>query len=228
MVQRQLIREAMKRQDRSYSWLASKVTVVPASKQNVADWLDEERPRTPRNPLVFADMLAALGVELTDPKIPAGFKVPKIRLAGEVPAGDWGDPLASEEFIEIADSRFDHPMNFAAHVVGNSCWPYLQPKDLTIWRKDNDPPYYSFILAQRKGDHGCTLKELVRDEKQNRPVLQSPNPDYGNPEDGEGWGAIARLVGVIFEMEGVSITVEAQKGITRKKLSFRQKMFDVS
>ena len=227
-MQRELIRDALKRQDRSYNWLASKVKAVHATKQNVAGWLREDEPINPRNPLVFQDMLQALGIDVSDPRIPIGFKTPKVRMAGNVPAGDWGDPLASEEFIEVADTRFEHPKRFAAYVVGNSCYPYLQPGDLTIWHFDQDPPYLSFVLAQRKGDHGCTVKELRWDEKLNRPVLHAPNPEYGLPDDGEGWGVIARLVGVQFGYEGTSLTAYEEKGINKRKLAFRQKMFDGS
>jgi hypothetical protein len=227
-MQRLEIRRELERQERSYSWLASKITVTKASKQNVADWLSKENPRTPRDVRVFGDMATALGIELTTPKIAVGFAPLKVRLAGNVPAGDWGDPLASDEFIDVTDTRFEHPRRFAAHVVGTSCYPFLQPGDLTIWHLDPDPNYQVFVLAQRKGDHGCTVKELLRDEKNQRPILHSPNPAHDDPEDGSGWGVIARLVGVQFQHDGANLTVFEQTGVTKRKLAFRQKMFDES
>lgn len=227
-MQRQLIRKELDIQNRSYSWLASKVKSVPATKQNVAGWLSLDKPKDPRNIAVFGEMASALGLELSDPLIPVGYRPPKVRLAGNVPAGDWGDPLESQDFIEVTDTRFDHPRRFAAHVVGTSCYPFLQPGDLTIWHMDPDPNYLVFVLAQRKGDHGCTVKELIRDETRQRPVLHSPNPDHGEPEDGEGWGVIARLVGIQFEHDGAYLSVYEEKGVTKRKLAFRQRLFDLS
>ncbi len=223
-MQRALIKKELQRQQRSYSWLAAQVKVQRASKQNVQDWLREENPSTPRNLRVFNDMVTALGIEVSDPLIPVSYPTPKIRYAGEVPAGDWGDPLASEEFIDVQNLRFEHPRGFATRVIGTSCYPYLQPGDLAIWRLDPDPNYLVFVLAQRKGDHSCTVKELVRDEVRQRPVLHSPNPEHGEPEDGEGWGVIARLVGLEFMMDGDPVSLFGENGITKKKLSFRKKI----
>lgn len=117
-----------------------------------------------------------------------------IPFAGEVPCSTWGDPLDSEEHIEV-ESVFVKTGRFAAKVVGDSCFPALLPGDITIWEHDFSPPYGTIVLAQRKGDHGCTVKKLEHDG--GRAVLSPLNPVYDRPEDGEGWGVIARLVAVV-------------------------------
>jgi len=222
--QRRRIRELLKERDRSQEWLARQ---IGESKQNVGNWLAEEEPSTPRKPVVFIRMLEALGSGGLDRAlIPAGFKALMIRLAGNVPAGEWGDPLSSEEFVEVTEVKFEHPKRFAAYVIGDSCFPSLQPGDLTIWHVDNNPMYGRFVLAQRKGDHGCTVKELTFDTERNRHVLKPINPSYSEPEDGEGWGVIARLVGVVLEHEGATLTIYQDKGVTKKHLSFRQVNID--
>ena len=222
--QRRKIRELLKEQSRSQEWLARK---IGESKQNVGNWLQEEAPTTPRRAEVFSRMLEALGAgDLDRVLIPAGFRAPMIRLAGNVPAGDWGDPLASEEFVEVTDVKFAHPKRFAAYVIGDSCSPCLQPGDLTVWHVDNNPMYGRFVLAQRKGDHGCTVKELTFDVERNRHVLKPINPSYTEPEDGDGWGVIARLVGVVFDNDGLQMTLYQEKGLTKKHLSFRQIILD--
>lgn len=221
-MQKALIKREMEKQERSYAWLAKQVKVQPASKQNVIDWLTKST--TPRNVRVFGDMATALGIDVTDPELPVGFKPPVLRYAGEVPAGDWGDPLASEDFREVKDIRWEHNRRFLTTIVGTSCYPFLQPADLCLWHLDPDPNYQVFVLAQRKGDHGCTVKELVRDEARQRPILHSPNSDHGDAEDGEGWGVIARLVGVEFIHEGTLLSAYEETGITKKKLAFRKKI----
>ena len=153
---------------------------------------------------------------LSYPRIPVGFPKAKIRYAGDVPAGDWGDPLASEEFVEI-ESEFEHPKRFECRVVGMSCYPALHPGDQTIWHSDLNPPPGHIVLAQRKGDHGCTVKELVWDEKLGRNVLHPLNGSE-SPEDGEGWGVIARLVAVIRTVDGLKKTWYLPSGIRPKHL----------
>lgn len=137
------------------------------------------------------------GYDMLDrPKIPVGFPTVPMRYAGEVPTGEWGDPLASEEFIEV-EVQFEGPRRFAAKVVGDSCYPALLQGDVTVWESDLSPSYGTIVLAQRKGDHSCTVKELAYDETAGRPRLRPVNPAHSEPEDGEGWGAIARLVAVL-------------------------------
>lgn len=151
--------------------------------------------------------------DLDRPMIPVGFPLVKMRFAGNVPTSeDWGDPLSSTEFIEL-DVKYEHQKRFVAKVVGTSCWPALQQGDITVWHHDNDPPYGLIVLAQRKEDHGCTVKQLVWDNAEKRPVLKPVNPDCASPQDGEGWGIVARLVAVIRKTDGPERTWYLAEGI---------------
>jgi len=118
-----------------------------------------------------------------------------ITFAGYTPAGDWGNPLESMATIEL-DAKFDGPKRFATKMVGDSCYPFLMPGDIAVWQSDMDPPYGAIVLAQRKGDRGCTVKHLEYDDGDGRPRLKPLNQRRSEPEDGDGWGVIARLIGV--------------------------------
>lgn len=146
-------------------------------------------------------------------------KKARMRFAGVVPcSSEWGDPLESTEYIEVSP-QFGHPDRYAAKVVGVSCWPALQPGDITIWHRDLSPPFGVIVLAQRKPDHCCTVKRLVYDEKGARPRLEPINPASSEPEDGEGWGVIARLVGVERGSEAPSRTWFWEPGLRPEHLS---------
>lgn len=82
-----------------------------------------------------------------------------------------------------------------------SCYPALRHGDVTIWHHDLNPAPGLIVLAQRKGDHACTVKELVWDEREKRNKLVPINPDYDDVDDCDGWGAIARLVAVVRKSE---------------------------
>jgi hypothetical protein len=217
--ERDKVTELLKTQQRSMNWLAKQMGI---NRQSVHQWLVEGRK--PRDPKVFEKMRQIVlgsmgGYELGRPMIPVGFPLGKMRFAGDVPCGsDWGDPLASEEFIEV-EAQFEHPQRFAARVVGDSCYPALLPGDITIWHKDMNPTYGLIVLAQRKGDHGCTVKSLEYDEKLGRPRLHAINPSAGAPEDGEGWGVIARCVAVIRNTDGLRRSWYLDTGLRSKHLS---------
>jgi hypothetical protein len=129
---------------------------------------------------------------LDSPKIPVSHGARRIKYAGTVPCGEWGDPLDSEEMVEV-DARYEHPKRFAATVSGDSCEPALLHGDFTVWHYDLSPSAGLIVLAQRKGDHACTVKQLKIDA-QGRPHLVPINPAYDEPESGDGWGVIARLI----------------------------------
>jgi hypothetical protein len=204
-------------EDGQYAHLARLLEGTDKRRQNFRNWMTGER--TPENPEIFDTILQALQgrTDLSRPLIPVGFRPFKMRFAGIVPCGDWGDPLESEEFIEV-DSKFESPRAFAARVVGDSCYPALQPADITIWIADNNPPYGRIVLAQRKGDHGCTVKELAWDPARSRSALLPINATYAEPEDGEGWGVIARLVGVVRSIDGLERTWKQLEGLTPRHL----------
>lgn len=125
----------------------------------------------------------------------------KIRYAGTVPAGDWGDPLSSDEMVEV-DARFEHPKRYATRVSGDSCAPALLHGDFLIWHYDLNPQAGLIVLAQRRGDHACTVKQLKIDGD-GVPHLLPINPDYKECT-ADGWGAIAKLIYVERQMPGGS------------------------
>jgi transcriptional regulator with XRE-family HTH domain len=132
---------------------------------------------------------------LSDPMGVFSYGYRNLRYAGVVPCGEWGDPLDSEEMIPIS-AELEHPKRYAATVAGDSCYPALRQGDLTIWHYDLAPASGLIVLAQRKGDHGCTVKQL-RINDLGEPHLVPINPKYEEPTNGDGWGTIARLVAVI-------------------------------
>lgn len=211
----QFIVDRLESSGRPIAWLAQKIGV---SRQSATAWLKGET--APRDPEVFDRMAAALSEgDLDRPRIPVGFPRVQIPFAGVVPcSADWGDPLASGEFIEV-ESAFEHPQRFAARVVGDSCYPALHPGDVTIWHSDMSPPYGLIVLAQRKGDHGCTVKRLDYDLDLGRPLLCPVNPSHTKPEDGEGWGVIARLVVVLRTTDGLKRTWHLESGLRPGHLS---------
>jgi hypothetical protein len=216
---REQVVNLLRKHERSMSWLAKSLGV---NRQSVQQWLvDGVEPRDKRMwDKMRAKILgmSALG-DVDRPRAPHGLVTVKMTFAGEVPCGqEWGDPLAADEFVEV-DSQFDHGQRFAARVVGDSCYPALLPGDLTIWHRDMNPPYGLVVLAQRKGDHGCTVKVLEYDESLGRPRLLPVNPTSGSPEDGDGWGVIARLVGVQRNTDGLRRTWYLETGLRPKHLT---------
>jgi hypothetical protein len=155
---------------------------------------------------------------LGKPLFPVGFAPVPMRYAGIVPAStEWGDPLVSEELIEV-DGKYVNAKRFAATVAGDSCYPALHRGDLTIWESDPNASYGLIVLAQRKGDHGCTVKELVYDNEAGRSRLHPINPDYEDPDDGDGWGVIARLVAVVRQSDGPEKSWIYPKGLRVRHL----------
>lgn len=139
---------------------------------------------------------------LGEPMFPASRQMVTMRYAGVVPCSEeWGDPLTSEVPIDM-DPKFDLPGCFVCKVVGDSCWPALRPGDKTVWKVDENPPYGVIVIAQRRGDAGCTVKQLIYDREKNRPTLLPINTRYDSPPDGDGWDVTARLIGVVREADG--------------------------
>jgi|GEM_PF-3519027 len=150
------------------------------------------------------------------PYSPPG-KVPMI-YAGEVPCStNWGNPLESTTPIDM-DPDFAGPNRYVCRVVNDSCYPALHEGDLTVWQYDLNPPFGTIVLAQRKGDHNCTAKLLRYDATLHAPRLVPINPRVEPPEDGEGWGAIARLVGVERVQDGLKRTWKLESGLRPKHL----------
>lgn len=138
--------------------------------------------------------------------------------AGETPCStNWGDPLSGGDDIEI-DARFAGRNRFVTRFVNDSCYPALKEGDLGIWQLDNRPPFGTIILAQRKGDHACTAKLLAIDNVSLTPKLLPINTQTEPPSNGDGWGAIARLVGVIRDEDGLEQTWLRSSGLRPKDL----------
>jgi DNA-binding XRE family transcriptional regulator len=122
--------------------------------------------------------------------------------AGVVPcSSNWGDPLTGGEPMQV-DAKFVAPDRFLCRVVGDSCYPALKQGDLTVWEQDTAPNYGVIVLAERSDDHACTVKKLVYDDGEARQRLVPVNPAHTSPPDDEGWGVVARLVGVIRSEDG--------------------------
>ncbi|MCH8978307.1 MAG: S24 family peptidase [Armatimonadetes bacterium] len=224
---------------KSERWLAFAVGVRP---QSLNHWLKEDY--SPRDDRVWFRMLDVLNkhersLDLPEPDVPAQMGEPvapykaeqldrpraiatafsaQMRYAGEVPCNvEWGNPLAAEEVLEV-DAQYDHPRRFAAKVVGESCYPALEPGDITIFHNDMNPPYGTIVLAQRKDDHGVTVKLLEWDPDAQQPRLTPVNPAYKAPEEGEGWHVIARLVAVLRASEAPKRTWFWEPGLRPKHL----------
>jgi transcriptional regulator with XRE-family HTH domain len=133
--------------------------------------------------------------------------------AGIVPcSSDWGDPLEGAEMKPI-DPDFTGPNRFICRVAGSSCYPALQEGDITVWESDKDPDFGVIVLAQRLPDSACTVKQLAWDDSRARPILRPVNTDHEAPDDGEGWEATARLIGVIRRDGGTKRTWLNEDGL---------------
>lgn len=175
-------------------------------------------PPTLARQLGVENVLANGGL-LADPYEAPPRSTVRMRYAGAVPCSSlWGDPLESTDYVEVP-AQFSGQSRFAAKVVADSCYPALQPGDLTVWEPDRNPPYGVIVLAERKGDHGATVKKLVYDPVAGRPRLEPVNATHSAPDDGEGWSVIARLVGVERAAEAPSRTWYWEPGLRPEHLA---------
>lgn len=222
------VRTELSRLGLSQRWLAEKAGITH---QSLNQWLNEEA--RPRKRDVWQRLLAIVEHEadkmervensggkradLAEFQPFAARSKVRLRFAGVVPCSEaWGDPLESTEYVEVA-GQFGGERRFVAKVAGDSCYPALLPGDLTVWEPDLSPPYGVIVLAQRKGDHGCTVKQLTHDGT--RPRLTPINPSASAPDDGEGWGVVARLVGVERATQAPARTWFWEAGLRPEHLS---------
>lgn len=139
--------------------------------------------------------------------------------AGLVPTSEeWGDPLETSGRIRVP-SRFRKGSRFAARVIGDSCWPALKQGDVTIWEPDLAPRAGLLVLAQRRGDHGCTVKQYKQDSH-GGDVLVPVNPRAATPPNGTGWGVVAKLVGVVRQRGKGKFVWSDDDGLTPADLTF--------
>ena len=200
--------------DLSVAWLARRVGIQKATLHTYLTGRSE-----PKDSGVWDKLEEAIPPQLLGkPANIVTYPPQSMRYAGEVPAGDWGDPLASEDFIEVDPALF-HSKRYAAKVVGPSCYPALHPGDLVIWHHDESPPYGMLVLAQRKEDHACTVKVLDWDAETNQPILRPVNPDHEPAGAEGGWVAIARLVAVLRKIDGLELRWYLPEGIRPRHLT---------
>ena len=129
--------------------LGGKITFTPDLLGDIAEALD-----------LSNDWVATAGKELTDPTVQATFPKLTMKHAGQIPAGQWSDPGESEEFCEV-EARLFKTNRFCAEIVGESCYPALQPGDFTIWEATKNPKLNKIIIAERHPDKAATVKVLV-------------------------------------------------------------------
>lgn len=204
------LREVRKRLRLSQNEVAQKALMT---REAIASYETGRRPFPPNlEPLVEELEAEVFG----RPRIPVTYEPQPMRYAGMVPAGNWGDPLASEDFVDV-DPGIWHNERYVATVAGMSLYPALHPGDMTMWHQDMNPQVGLIVLAQRKGDHFCTAKVL--EWRDGRHHLMPLNPDHEEADDPEGWGAIARLVCVERTVEGLKRRWFTPEGLRPKHLT---------
>lgn len=162
--------------------------------------------------------IAAPEPELGPPKYPIAYASRSMPYAGVVPAGDWGDPLMSDDLLEVGLDVWK-ANRFLTTVAGDSCWPALQQGDEAMFETDAAPADGVIVLAQRRPDHAVTVKLLRLDER-GRPRLVPVNPEYSEPQNGDGWHVIARLVCVKREsQDGAQRRIYHPRGIRPEHLT---------
>lgn len=183
----------------------------------LAWFLDGRDTPVPTSKAVAPISAARPSGDLSNPAILRPSPLVLMKFAGSVPAGDWGDPLASDEEVAM-DVRFFDEKRYVTTVTGSSCFPALMQGDTAIWHEDLSPPPGLIVLAQRKHDHGCTVKQLIIN-RDGGFALRPLNPEYAFDLEGiEGWGVIARLVAVIREFDGVEISWFQGSGLRPRHL----------
>ncbi len=186
--------------------LGGKITFTPELLREIAEALDLPH-----------DWASSVGKEVSDPRFAVTYLKMTIKHAGQIPAGQWSDPGESEEFCEV-EARLFKTNRFCAEIVGESCYPALQPGDFTIWEANRNPKLNKIIIAERYPDHAATVKVLIWDADLKRPALFAINPAFQEPLS-EHWDAIAFLVHVSYtDDDGGEITFYREDGIRPEQL----------
>jgi hypothetical protein len=155
--------------------------------------------------------------EISDPSNPVTYPPLEMPYCGQLPAGTWASPEESEMFREV-EARLFKTNRFCAEIVGESCYPALQPGDFTIWEASRSPKMNKIIIAERYPDHAATVKVLVWDAELKRPSLHAINPLFQESLS-EHWDAIAFLVHVSYiDDDGGEVTFYREDGIRPEQL----------
>jgi len=170
------------------------------------------------------DQLRALGFIWDDvrdpvgaPSLPVTYPAHRMRYAGDLPAGDWADPLEAETFVDV-DASLYKSNRFCCNVIGSSCYPALQPEDFTVWESNRNPGFGKIVIASRTEDGAATIKQLAWDPAEGVPYLKAINPAHENAS-ASGWEVIAMLVAVVWEeRDGGAIQFVRSDGIRPEQL----------
>lgn len=142
------------------------------------------------------------------PLFPVAFSKAEIPLYPAVPAGEWSEPLDTEDLVEV-EAKFIGNGRFACRVRGDSMLPMLEPDDLAIFQKHEDPPIGTIIIA-RNGDGGATVKQLRHNGADF--TLHSLNNRYQDATASQ-WEAVGFLVGIERNIGGTVITYYNPRGL---------------
>lgn len=191
--------------------------MIGVARETVASY-ETGRREMPKKAESVVDDLERQVSPLGIPKLPVYYEPQPMRYAGEVPAGDWGDPLESEEFVD-ADPALYHVQRYITGVRGPSMYPVLQPGDQLYWHYDRNPRIGIIVLAEQTAERECTVKVLGHDSHTGEPRLDAINPDYAAVDNGKGWEAVARLVAVVRFIEGLERRWYNAEGLRPKHLT---------
>lgn len=117
-----------------------------------------------------------LGREWPGESLPVVINVPsvKVRLVGTASAGPGDVEVMDEDFVYIP-ARFCTPDTIAWQAKGDSMMPWIQPGDIVLCRKHQEPRY-GFAMLVRDRDGGVRVKKIAFEN--GRTVLVSLNKSY--------------------------------------------------
>lgn len=187
------------------------------ARETVASY-ETGRREIPKKSLSIIEDLETQASPVTNVRLPVFYDPQPIRYAGEVPAGNWGDPLESEEFVD-SDPALFHSQRYVTGVNGLSMYPILCPGDTLYWHYDRNPKLGVIVLAEQTAERECTVKVLDFDDDNRRPSLKAINPDYSEIDEGNGWEVVARLVAVLRVIEGLERRWYLPEGLRPKHLT---------
>lgn len=139
---------------------------------------------------------------VSDPKYPVTYDPLPLPTQGSSRAGNWDDPLASDDLVEI-EARFFGARRFVTSIVGDSCWPALLPGDLAVWQLEARPNPGVIVLARQETLDLTTVKKLVFNSETGEPQLLPVNPKFDPVPNDLEWRVLAKLVGVERKADGL-------------------------